>query len=311
MSFIVATSSYPCGMINSFSAYEDKLHHWLSEAKTEGASLAVFPEYGAIEAAPIGNSESSRTVDGQIEIMGLLLPQLLALWQSLSAQFQISFIAPSVPFRTDQGLLVNRCYYIDRAGYVDFQDKMIPTIFERDDWKFAPVHSGGHEVNSQPARCPLKIFNTEFGRFAILICYDCEFPVLARAAVMTGAEMLIVPSCTDTLAGYWRVRIGAMARALEGQCYVVQSSLVGEADWSPSTDINIGTAGVFCPPDSGFPETGIVAVGELNKPQWVFAEIDPGKICQVRQNGAVRGIAHWDEQYEFTDEPVLVKLQTE
>ncbi len=309
MSFIVATSSYPCGTIHTFSEYEDKLNSWLSEAKAEGASLAVFPEYGAIETTPIGNTELSRTLDGQIDIMTELLPQLLTLWQRLSADHQISIIAPSAPFKTVQGLLLNRCYFIDRSGFVDFQDKMIPTTFERDQWKYASVNASGHDVKSLPERCPLKIFDTGFGRFAILICYDCEFPALARAAIKSGAEILIVPSCTDTLAGYWRVRIGAMARALEGQCYVIQSALVGEADWSPSTDINIGAAGVFCPPDLGFADTGVITVSELNTPQWVFAEIDLGKISQVRQSGAVRGVLHWDEQDQFIHSAKLVKLR--
>ena len=58
--------------------------------------------------------------------------------------------------------------------------------------------------------------------------------LLARACVEAGAEVLLVPSCTDTLHGYWRVRIGAQGRALEGQCYAVHSPTVGEAAWSPA-----------------------------------------------------------------------------
>ena len=57
------------------------------------------------------------------------------------------------------------------------------------------------------------LFETALGKLAVLICYDSEFPLLARAAVDAGAEVLLVPSCTDSLHGYWRVRLGAQARA--------------------------------------------------------------------------------------------------
>ena len=75
----------------------------------------------------------------------------------------------------------------------------------------------------------LKCFDTEYGKIAINICYDSEFPLLARKQVEAGCVLILVPSCTDTLAGYHRVKIGSHARALENQCYVVQSLLAGDA----------------------------------------------------------------------------------
>ena len=75
----------------------------------------------------------------------------------------------------------------------------------------------------------LKCFDTEYGKIAINICYDSEFPMLARKQVEAGCVLILVPSCTDTLAGFHRVKIGCQARALENQCYVVQSLLVGDA----------------------------------------------------------------------------------
>ena len=48
---------------------------------------------------------------------------------------------------------------------------------------------------------------------------------------------------TDSLRGYWRVRIGATARALENQCVVVHAVTVGEADWLPPAARSTGAAG--------------------------------------------------------------------
>ena len=157
------------------------------------------------------------------------------------------------------------------------------TRFEREVWGIA-------------AGSGLKVFDTALGRLAVSICYDSEFPLLARACVEAGAEVLLVPSCTDTLHGYWRVRLGAQARALEGQCYVVHSPTVGEAAWSPAVDVNRGAAGIYGPPDRGMPEDGILAVGAEGAAQWVYAEMDTALVADLRADGAVFNARHWAEQ---------------
>ena len=131
------------------------------------------------------------------------------------------------------------------------QDKQIMTRFEREDWGVA---GGG----------PLRIFDTALGRIGIMICYDSEFPLLGRA--LAGADLILVPSGTEARAGYSRVRIGAQARALENQCVTVMSSTVGEAPWCPHVDASIGMGGVFGPPDTGFPQTGVISEGTLGQP---------------------------------------------
>ena len=103
-------------------------------------------------------------------------------------------------------------------------------------------------------------------------------------------------SCTDSLHGYWRVRLAAQARALEGQCYALQAPLVGSADWSPAIDMNRGAAGIFGPPDGAFPDDGVVALGPLDAGQWLFGEIDLARVGAVQGSGAVLNVRHWAEQ---------------
>jgi predicted amidohydrolase len=176
---------------------------------------------------------------------------------------------------------VNRARLFGPRGLIGHQDKQIMTRFEREDWDVVP---GGE----------LKLFDTDLGRIGCLICYDSEFPLLGRA--LSEAEILLVPSCTEAQAGYWRVRIGAMARALENQCVSVMSSVVGEARWNEAMEINTGAGGVFGPPDRGFPETGVLAAGEIGRPGWTFADIDPAAIAEVRRDGVVLNRSHWAEQ---------------
>jgi len=111
--------------------------------------------------------------------------------------------------------------------------------------------------------------------------------------------LILVPSCTDTLAGYHRVKIGCQARALENQCYVVQSSIVGEAAWSEAVDVNTGAAAIYPPVDRGFPDNGILAIGELNATQWLIAEITPSACETVREQGQVFNYRDWPLQNAF------------
>lgn len=156
------------------------------------------------------------------------------------------------------------------------------TRFEREDWDVV----GGQG---------LRVFETSAGRIGILICYDSEFPLLGRVLAEAEVEILLVPSCTDTVAGFNRVRIGAMARALEGQCIVVQAPTVGDCAWNPAIDENRGRAAIYGPPDGFWPEDGVIAQGEMDRPGWVTAEVDLSRVAQSRREGAVLPYAHWPE----------------
>ncbi len=95
---------------------------------------------------------------------------------------------------------------------------------------------------------------------------------------------------------YWRVRIGAMARALEGQCVAAMASLVGQQPRLFGVEENSGAGGVFGPPDRGFPATGVMALGQVEVPGWTYAQIDRAAIADVRADGHVLNMAHWPEQ---------------
>ncbi len=114
-----------------------------------------------------------------------------------------------------------------------------------------------------------------------------------RAQVNAGATLILVPSCTDSLAGFNRVRLSCRARAIENQCFVAMAPLVGNAPWSGAIDENRGYAGVYGPADYGFPQNGVMARGNMDEPGMVFAEIDLERIAQVRLQGGVLNHRDW------------------
>ncbi|KUF10396.1 carbon-nitrogen hydrolase family protein [Pseudoponticoccus marisrubri] len=292
----VATAAYPVDFLADWNAYAEKLTAWVSEAAGQGADLLVFPEYGAMELATLAGETAAFDLERSIHAVSLRIAEADALHAELATRHGVHILAASAPVFDDTlgPRPVNRARLFTPTGAMGVQDKQIMTRFERDEWRVVP---GG----------PLQVFDTALGRIGILICYDSEFPLLGRA--LAEAEILLVPSVTEALAGHSRVRIGAAARALENQCAAVMSSVVGAAPWSQSIDESVGRGAVFGPPDTGFPATGILADGALNTAGWTYATVDPAAIAHVRADGVVLNRQHWDEQLGRADPAVPVRLR--
>jgi len=287
----IATSAYPLDFFDSWAAYEDKMDKWVSEAAGNGAELLVFPEYGAMELATLAGTNVAADLEASLFAVSDRMEDANKVLGKLAAEYNVHILGPSGPVAMPDSRPVNRAYFFSPEGKVDHQDKQIMTMFERDPWD---VTGGG----------PLKVFETRLGKFGVLICYDSEFPQFGRA--LQDIDFLLVPSCTEALAGYWRVRIGAMARALENQCVSIMSSVNGEAPWSEAVETCIGAGGVYGPPDTGFPSDGVIAVGEIGRSGWTYAEIDREAVAHVRNDGVVRNRTHWAEQSGRSDSVTIV-----
>jgi predicted amidohydrolase len=280
--FRLAAAAYPIDALADWAEYAAKLERWVAEAAGAGARLLVFPEYGAMELAAL-DPATMGDLAASIDSVSALLPRVDALHGELAARFNVHILAASAPRRDADGKARNAARLFAPNGKSGTQDKLVMTRFEREAWNIS-------------AGAPLRLFETALGKIGVVICYDSEFPLLARALVEAGAELLLVPSCTDSPHGYWRVRIGAQARALEGQCYTVHSPTVGMAEWSPAVDENHGAAGVFGPPDHGMPADGVVALGAMNVPGWTYADVDTANVHRLRAEGGVLNARHWVEQ---------------
>jgi predicted amidohydrolase len=158
-----------------------------------------------------------------------------------------------------------------RDGTLGKQYKLHITPSERKWWGVTP----GNRV---------EIFDTDCGKVAILICYDIEFPELARAVCEAGAEILFVPSCTDDRQGYWRVRYCCHARAIENQVYVALTGTVGHLPVT-GLGLNYGQAGILTPSDFPFSRDGVAAEGVPNTEQIVIADVDLADLAESRING--------------------------
>lgn len=281
----IATASYPVDVLDDWDTYAAKITEWVGRGAEAGADLLVFPEYGAMELATLAGPKVAADLEASLHAVSGLLPRVDRLHADLATAHGVHILAASAPAAYDlpPGVArpVNRARLFSPGGGVGVQDKQIMTRFEAEEWDVVP---GG----------PLQLFNTALGKIGILICYDAEFPLLGRA--LAEADIILVPSVTEAMTGYSRVRIGAQARALENQCITVMASVVGDAMWSPALETCVGAGGVFGPPDRGFPDTGVFAMGEINKPGWVYADVDLSAVADVRRDGGVLNRRDWRAQ---------------
>jgi predicted amidohydrolase len=114
------------------------------------------------------------------------------------------------------------------------------------------------------------IFEFRGIRCAVLICYDIEFPEMARSAVLNDADLLIVPTA---ISNKWRIVPDCVipARAFENGVFVAYCNYAGN---STPTDFG-GLSGVFQPDGQAIARAG-------HEPKIIFASIDTRKISEIR-----------------------------
>lgn len=277
----VATCAYPIEPVGSLAALGDKLDRWVGEAARGGAQLAVFPEYAGMELVSALAPALHADLPGQLAALQELAAAYRDTVARVAERHQLHVLAGSLPERAPSGAYHNVAHLCSPRGETQAVMKLQMTRWEREQWGITPGPR-------------LRLVDCALGKLGVAICYDAEFPLVVRRLVAAGARVILVPSCTDALTGYHRVRIACQARALENQCYVVQAHTVGDAPWSPAVDENHGAAAVFGPPDRGFPDDGVIARGELDRPGWIHADLDLALVDRVRADGAVLNHRDWD-----------------
>ncbi len=237
------------------------------------ADIVLFPEFfNAPLMAKFNEDSGADAVRALAEYTEAIREKMI----NFAISYNINIIAGSMPVYED-GHLYNVCYLCRRDGTWDSQTKLHVTPDEEFHWGM----QGGND---------LKVFDTDIGKIGILICYDVEFPELARILADEGMNILFVPYWTDTKNSYQRVRLCAHARAVENECYVAISGSVGNLPKVENMDIQYSQAAVFSPSDVPFPHDAIVAEATANTETTLIADLDLDLLKELRKHGAVRNL---------------------
>jgi predicted amidohydrolase len=290
----VGSLQYFIRPVQTFGQFRDQVEALVETAADYNCQLLVFPEYFTVQLLTLGNVK--RPIREQIEDLAKQVPVYKELLERLAREHRIYIVGGSIPVIEDSSDVVhNDSFFFSPAGNIGVQGKLHMTRFEKEDWKITP-------------RSRLKVFETGFGRVAIAICYDVEFPEIARAAARQGAHILVVPSCTDDRQGFLRVRYCSQARAIENQIYVIQSHTVGSLPMVPAVSLNYGQAAILTPSDFAFSRDGILAEGNPNQEMMVIGELNLKTIADARETGTVLPLLDSTRSASVTSETEVVTL---
>jgi predicted amidohydrolase len=267
----VASLQYFIRPLETFEQFRDQVAGLVETAADYNAKLVVFPEYFTLQLLTLGDIK--QPLADQLRLLARFEQPFVGLMRDLASRHALHLVAGTIPHLDGAGTLTNVSHVFGPDGRHGVQAKLHMTRFERE-WNVTPGVG-------------LTIFETSFGKMAVAICYDVEFPEFARAAARAGVHVLIVPSCTDDRQGFLRVRYCAQARAIENQMYVIHSSTVGSLPTVPAVSLNYGQAAIFTPSDFAFARDGILAEGIPNQETMVVAELNLQTIAEGHETGTV------------------------
>ena len=259
--------------VNSFEEFASHVEYFVDVVADYYSDFVLFPELFTLQLLSIENAKLSP--EAAILRLTEYTEPFINLMTSLAVKYNINIIGGSHPTKIDNDDGVyNISYVFLRDGQVHEQYKIHPTPNERYWWNIR----GGNEF---------KTIQTDCGPIAILICYDSEFPELARHAVNQGAKILFVPFCTDERQSFMRVRYCAQARAIENQCYVVMAGNVGNLPGVENMDIQYAQSAILTPCDFPFARDGIAADSTPNVEMVAFADLSLHDLDNARSQGTV------------------------
>lgn len=185
------------------------IHHKPRDTKTVAESVAKFteliekvapqkpdiiclPEGITVVGNPLSYIDVSETVPGPTtKLLGDL------------ARTQRCYIVAGIYERVGT-TVYNTAVLLDRDG--DLAGAYRKTHLPREEWEAGLMAGDEYPV-----------FDTDFGRIGIMICWDVQFPEPARAMALKGAELLLLPIWGGN-------EILTQARAIENHVFLVSSS---------------------------------------------------------------------------------------
>jgi predicted amidohydrolase/GNAT superfamily N-acetyltransferase len=260
-------------LFDNFDALVQQVEYFVDSVSNYKSDFILFPEFFN---APLMAEFNHLDEPVAIRELAKYTEPLRKKFMELALAYNVNIITGSMPI-VEKNKLLNVAYLCRRDGSCENYYKIHPTPSEVSAWGMV----GGNK---------LRAFDTDSGRIGILICYDVEFPELARIYAEQGVQILFVPFLTDTQNGYNRVRLCSMARAVENECYVAIAGCVGNLPKVNNMDINFAQSAIFTPSDFQFPTNAITAEATPNAEMTIIADVNLELLKELHQFGSVQNL---------------------
>lgn len=186
----------------------------------------------------------------------------------LAAKKKIYLSAGSMPEIDSEGHIYNTAYVFDREGKQIAKHRKVH-LFDID------IEGGQafRESATLTAGNKATVFDTEFGKMGLCICYDIRFPELARIMADQGAKVILCPGAFNLTTGPAHWELLYRTRAVDNQVYYIATSPARDMD---ASYVAYGHSMVVDP-------WGIIISEMGDKAQMRVVDIDLDRIDEVRE----------------------------
>ncbi len=134
----------------------------------------------------------------------------------LAARLKVWLVAGSMPEADGEGRIFNTSFVFNRQGLMTARHSKAHL--------FDINITGGQYFRESDTLTPghqATVFDTEFGRVGLCICYDFRFPELARKMVLAGAQLIVVPGAFNQTTGPAHWELLFRSRAVDNQAFTL------------------------------------------------------------------------------------------
>ena len=267
---------------HSYVELEDHLREQCEKAITIHPDIIVFPEVVtfallAMAGPNLTYKDLRQTV---LDYVAPFTPIYEALFTNMAKQSGALIVAGThwmMDEKLGKGKGYNTAYLFFPDGRIEHQRKNHLVTPDEEDWGIATFDG-------------LTVFETPKAKIGVMICYDSEFPEVARHFTLNGAQILLCPTATYGERGFYRVRHCCAARAVENQIFVAQCHSAGSLTVPVDKPLTaFGHSAIWCPIDNvTMVNNGAIVEAEAgDKEVVVVGEVDLDVLERSRQSGEV------------------------
>ncbi|TLS38618.1 carbon-nitrogen hydrolase family protein [Pseudalkalibacillus caeni] len=247
-----------------------KMERYIQVASKENADLILFPEL-----ALTGYFTRDKTISLAEDLEG----KSIKLLQSWARDYNIKVITGFPEVKGDS--VYNSAIFINNDG-------MIIGTYQK-------CHLWDEEYKYFQPGNSYPIWETDIGKIGIMICYDTEFPEVARTLALKGAQLIFAPTANMSPLEHSQ-RIYIQARAVENQIFVATTNRVGIEE-----DTHFFGESAAADPFGRF-----LTLGE-DKEEHYFVEINLERISEARENFFYlkdRAVQTYNTISKISDKPI-------
>lgn len=267
----VASVQYEMRTVHSFEEFAKQCDFFVDTAGEYECDFVLFPELLTNQLLALVPSDRPANSARRLTEF---TDQYVEAFRAMAIKYNVNVVA-GTHMTVEDNRLYNVAYLFRRDGTHEKQYKLHVTPSESRWW--------GTSAGDR-----LHVMDTDCGKIAILICYDTEFPELARIATAKGARIFFVPFNTDMRPAYLRVRYCAHARSIENNVFMVMSGACGNLPFVEGADIHYAQSCILTPSDITYDRDAVAAEATPNVETMLVHSLDLDALRRGRREGSVR-----------------------